>query len=57
MVPGVNVMELAWITRPTVVFCFGLNLTIVGLMGSVGLMIILLTVQADFTISRINHGQ
>ncbi|EWS65405.1 hypothetical protein Y695_01345 [Hydrogenophaga sp. T4] len=48
---GVRVMELACSTRPTSVLWLGLKRTMVGLIGSLGLRMILLTSQADFVIS------
>jgi hypothetical protein len=51
MVPGVRVMELACVTSPTTVRCVGLKRTSVGLIGSFGCRMILLTTQADLTIS------
>ena len=51
MVPGVRVIELAWITRPTSVRWLGLKRTSVGLIGSFGCRMILLTSHADLTIS------
>ena len=57
MVPGVRVMELAWSTRPTLVRWPGLKRTRVGLIGSFGWTMILLTSHADLTISFSSHGQ
>ena len=57
IVPGVNVIELAYVTIPADVFWLARTVVIVGEIGKRGLMMILVTAQPDFTISQMSHGK
>ncbi len=57
MVPGVSVIELACVTRPTGVSWLGLKRTRVGLMGSLGSTMMRTTVQPDLRISTSSQHQ